>query len=206
MNVMTKLVLTIPMPRLATVEVVRHLVVRVTWSAGTRTNRIDIVDLSPLINSLKFYRPLREDRSLFRTLHLIEGGAILAWGDDDKIDMAADSIEQLAEESMTSDDFRDFLNSNGLTHAEAAALLGYSRRQIEHYLSGEPIPRVVVMACFGLKARKQSRTCIGHTSVEMLNTNTVSTTTDPPPEPPSLTTKVPTAASPANILASAIEQ
>jgi hypothetical protein len=150
--------LTIPMPRIASVEAVRDLVIRVKWNAGIRANRNDIVDLSPLIKALKFYRPLHSNPSLFRSVHLIEGGTILAWGDDDEIDMAADSVEQLAEESMSSDDFRDFLRTNQLTHSEAAALLGYSRRHIENFLSGkEPIPRVVVMACFGLLARKNSR-------------------------------------------------
>lgn len=114
-----------------------------------------MVDLSPMIKSLKFYRPLRTDPALFRTVHLIEEGTIIVWGDNDQIDMAADSVEQLAEESMTADDFRDFLKSNNLTHNDVAALLGYSRRQIENFLAGELIPRVVVMACFGLIARKQ---------------------------------------------------
>ena len=132
------------------------MVVRVTWSAGIRAGRTDVVDLSPMINSLKLYRPLRENRMLFRTLHLIEKGRVLAWGDDDEIDMAADSVEELAEETMSADDFRDFLKIYGLTHNEAAAYLDRSRRQIENYLSGaEPIPRIFVMACFGLVARKR---------------------------------------------------
>ena len=154
MNVMT-LTLTIPMPQIERIEPVEHLILRVTWSAGIRARRTDLIDLSPLINSLKFYRPLREDRVLFRAVHLIENGRILAWGDDDNIDMGADSVEQLAEETMTADDFRAYLRSNNLTHTEAAALLGRSRQQIENYLSGsEPIPRVFVMACYGLTARK----------------------------------------------------
>ncbi len=160
MNEISSLRLIIPMPQMATVEVVDHLLVRVAWSAGMRAPRTDVIDLSPLINSLKFYRPLRENSELFRTAHLIEEGRILAWGDD-SIDMAADSIEQLAEESMTADDFKDFLKSNNLTHGEAAALLGRSRRQIENYLSAaELIPRIVVLACFGLTARKQARSSV----------------------------------------------
>jgi len=87
-----------PMPRIASVEVVDDLVLRISWSAGIRANRVDVVDLSPLINSLKFYRPLRKGPSLFRTVHLIEHGTIVAWGEDDEIEMAADSIEQLAEQ------------------------------------------------------------------------------------------------------------
>jgi hypothetical protein len=156
MNAITRLEITIPMPKIARVEVVDHLVIRVAWSAGIRANRTDLVDLSPMINTLKHYRPLRDNKALFRTVHLIEDGRILAWGDDDQIDMAADSIEELAEESMTPDDLRDFLRINNLTQGEAASLLDRSRRQIANYLSGsEPIPRGFVLSCFGLMARKQ---------------------------------------------------
>lgn len=169
MNAITRLALTIPMPKITKVEVEEHHVVRVTWSAGIRANRTDVVDLSPMINSLRHYRPLRENRLLFRTVHLIEDGRILAWGDDDQIDMAADSVEELAEETMSPDELRDFLKANKLTHSEAGALLDRSRRQIENYLSGsEPIPRVFVMACFGFVARKQFfRGPINHTSMQV---------------------------------------
>src|SRR6516164_2591273 len=98
MSAMAKSKAAIPMPRIASVEVVDNLVLRVSWSAGIRASHVDVVDLSPLINSLKFYRPLRKDPSLFRTVHLIEHGTIVAWGKDDEIDMAADSIEKLAEQ------------------------------------------------------------------------------------------------------------
>jgi hypothetical protein len=156
MNAMTSLSLTIPMPKIFEVSVVDHLVVRVIWSAGIRAGRTDVVDLSPMVNLLKHYRPLRSDRELFRTVHLIEDGRILAWGDSGEIDMAADSVEELAEEMMTPQDLANFLSTYRLTHNEAAVRLGRSRRQIENYLSGnEPIPRIVVMACFGLIARRQ---------------------------------------------------
>jgi hypothetical protein len=152
---MNEMIFRIPMPRLASVEVVSHLTICVTWSAGIRASRTDIVDLKPLIDSLKFYRPLRNNQDLFRTVHLFESGTMIAWGDD-QIEMAADSVEHLAEESFGASDFRDFLISSKLTHAEAAALLGRSRRQIENYLAGtESVPRVVVLACFGLEARMQ---------------------------------------------------
>jgi hypothetical protein len=157
MNAITRLELIAPpMPSIARVQAVEHLTIRVEWSAGIRHGRTDEIDLSPMINVLKLYRPLRENRKLFRTVHLIEDGRVLAWGDDDEIDMAADSVEELAEETMTSDDLRKFLIDNNLTQGEAAALLDRSRRQIANYLSGsEPIPRGFVLSCFGLIARKQ---------------------------------------------------
>jgi hypothetical protein len=95
----TKMAPTIPMPKIARIEAADHLVVRAEWSAGFRAGRTDVVDLSPMINTLKLYRPLREDESLFRTVHLIEDGRVLAWGNDDQIVMAADNVEELAEEA-----------------------------------------------------------------------------------------------------------
>jgi hypothetical protein len=156
MNAITNLFSFIPLPTIAKIAVVDHLVVRVSWSEGIRAGRTDVVDLSPMINFLKHYRSLREDRDLFQTLHLIEDGRMLAWGDADQIDMAADSVEALAEETMTGEHFKDFLKAYDFTHQELAAQLGRSRRQIENYLSGaEPIPRIVVLACFGLVARRE---------------------------------------------------
>jgi|SRR5882672_366183 len=143
-----------PMPRLAAVKAVDDLRVRVTWKQGIRARKTEIVDLSPLIGSLKFYKPLRDDPALFKTVHLTDLGSAIAWGDEE-IDMAATSIERLAEETLTSDDFRMFLKTNNLTHEQAAAQLGYTRRQIENFLNGDQaIPRVVALACFGYLARK----------------------------------------------------
>ena len=156
MNAIAEVELAIPMPKIAKVEVVDHLVIRVEWLEGSRAKRADIVDLSPMINTFRLYRPLRENKELFRTIHLIEGGRILAWGDDDQIDMVVDNVQDLADETMTPDDLREFLRINNLTQGEAAAWLDRSRRQIANYVSGsEPIPRGFVLSCFGLIARKQ---------------------------------------------------
>ena len=145
-----------PMPRLRTVEPSGDLQVRVTWKKGPRSSRTEVIDLAPLIRSLKFYKPLRNDRALFNTVHLIESGSGIAWGNDDEIDMAATSLERLAEETFTADDFRLFLKANDLTHEQAASQLGYTRRQSENFLSkAQRIPRVVVLACYGYSARRE---------------------------------------------------
>ena len=44
----------------------------------------ETVDLSPLVRCFKFYGKLRKDQSLFETVHLIEDGEAIAWGDDDE--------------------------------------------------------------------------------------------------------------------------
>lgn len=156
MNAFTKFRLEETAPRLATVKVLSNLTIKVSWAAGHRVSRTDIVDLSPIVNSLRVYKILSNDKRFFGTAHLIEDGRVLAWGDDDCVDMLADSIEELADETLTPSDLRDFLWLNDFTHAEAAALLDRSRRQIENYLSGkEPIPRLFALACFGLAARQQ---------------------------------------------------
>ena len=143
------------MPRLASVRPAGNLAVVVTWRRGARVHRTETVDLAPLICSFKFYRNLRKDEALFETVHLIENGQAIAWGDEDEIDMAATSIERLAEEALTSEELREFLEREKLTQESAAALLGYSRRQIAHYLAGDkPIPRVFALACRALAARR----------------------------------------------------
>src|SRR5262249_41552200 len=127
--------------------------VAVTWLAGDRRGRKDTVDLSPLIDTHKFYAPLRRDPPLFATVRVIDDGYAIAWGDG-SIDMSAASVERLAEETMTGTDFGFFLQRNGLTHHGAAAALGRSKRQIENYLQATALPRIVVLACIGYEARR----------------------------------------------------
>jgi hypothetical protein len=48
---------------------------------------------------------------------------------------------------MTSADFASFLQRTKPTHQGAAAMLGRSKRQIENYLAGAQVPRIVALAC-----------------------------------------------------------
>jgi hypothetical protein len=142
-----------PMPKLSWAKPAGKSSIRVMWKAGPRAGKSETIDLSPLINSFKFYKPLRSGARLFKTIEIIDDGEAIAW-DDGMIDMAATSVERLAEEAMTSSDFRKFIKTHGLTQESAAALLGRSRRQIANYLAGTKIPRLVALACFGLQARE----------------------------------------------------
>src|SRR5437870_1689896 len=81
------------------------------------------------------------------SVHVTNRGSALAWGNADEIDMAADSVMRLAEETMTADDFREFLERNNLTQEAAALLLGRSPRQLKYYLSAGILPRIVSLAC-----------------------------------------------------------
>jgi hypothetical protein len=137
-----------PMPRLA--RVARHGVyeVAVEWAAGSaREHNADLVDLAPLILTHKLYKPLRGNPDLLDTVHMIEDGSSIAWGADDAIDMRATSIERLAEEQMSSADFRAWLEQHKLTYDAAAAQLGISRRLVAYYADQRPVPRYIALAC-----------------------------------------------------------
>jgi hypothetical protein len=92
----------IPMPLIASVRPVdaQNGSVEVTWAEGKRRGRSEVVNLSPLIETHRFYRALRNNPALFETIHILDNGEAVGWGDD-SIDMSADSIERLAEETMT---------------------------------------------------------------------------------------------------------
>jgi hypothetical protein len=87
----------IPMPLIASVRPIdaKNRLVEVTWAHGDRSGRTDVVDLSSLIDTHQLYRPLREDPTLFDTVHVVENGEAVGWADD-AIDMSAESIERLA--------------------------------------------------------------------------------------------------------------
>ena len=86
-----------PMPSIATIHPVNAAtrLIQVTWAEGNRRGRTDVVNLSPLIDTHQFYRPLRNDPALFDTIHVMENGQAVGWADD-AIDMSAESIERLA--------------------------------------------------------------------------------------------------------------
>ena len=89
----------IPAPRIAKIRVTGDMRLAVEWAEGLRASKSDEIDLSPAINSYKFYRPLRGNAVLFATAHLVDDGYAVAWVDGE-IDMSADTIETLAAEPM----------------------------------------------------------------------------------------------------------
>lgn len=145
-----------PMPLLRSVEPREGLAVLVEWAAGSRAGRRELVDLAPLIGQFRLYAPLRNDPRLFATAALSDDGGAIEWRGGE-IDMSAASIERLAAEQMTAEEFREFLRRNGLTRQSAAAALGRSLRMIQNYVDGQPIPRVVALACRGYEAALEQR-------------------------------------------------
>ncbi len=136
-----------PMPSIEKVAASDATRVLVTWGSGSRKATATDVDLAPLIYSRKVLAPLRNDPSLFQTVHIVEGGAAIAWGDGDEIDIAATTVERLADESMTPADFSAFLQRHSLSFDAAAAQLGISRRLVAYYVKEREIPRYIALAC-----------------------------------------------------------
>lgn len=132
-----------PLPLMESVAPGEKTSICVKWRDGGA----QIVDLAPDIFTYKIYRPLRDDPALFGSIHLIEGGAAIAWGQDDAIDMPATTIARLASEQIEPVDFAAFLKRHRLTLDAAAAQLGLSRRQIAYYASERKPPRHVALAC-----------------------------------------------------------
>ena len=140
------------MARIASMRIVGPSSLEINWAEGSRTGRIDIVDLSPAIKSYKAYRPLRDNPRQFAKACLIDNGDVIAW-EELGLDMSAELIETLAEDIMTSEEFAAFLKRHKLTQDAAAALLGRSRRQIGYYLTSGLVPRIVALACAGYEAK-----------------------------------------------------
>jgi len=135
------------MPRVGSVSHHGAYEIVVSWVSGPRETNADIVDLAPVILTHKFYRPLRDNPEMLKTVHIIADGAAIAWGDDDAIDMAATTIERLAEETMDSADFRVWLERHKFTYDAASAQLGISRRLVAYYASRRRVPRYIALAC-----------------------------------------------------------
>jgi hypothetical protein len=146
----------IPLPRISSVRALTPFNVLVTWSAGSRVGRSEVVDLTPIINTYKIFRPLRKDERLFRTAHIIEDGDAIAW-DDSHLELSTDAIESLAEQTMSPEQFVAFMKRHSLTQEAVAALLDYGRRQIATYANTGPIPRVVALAIRGYEAEKREQ-------------------------------------------------
>lgn len=146
-----------PMPRLASVAHHDGMEIAVSWRSGLRAGKADIVDLAPAIMTYKLYRALRDDSDLFKSVHVTADGAAIAWGTDDAIDMAAITVERLAEETMDSSDFRAWLERHALTYEAAAAQLGISRRLVGYYAGKRRVPRYIALACCYLDSQHSTQ-------------------------------------------------
>jgi hypothetical protein len=139
-----------PMPRLSAIHHAGGFTVCVVWAEGERAGIAETIDLAPQIMRFRLYAPLRADPALFAAVHLTDDGTVVAWTDG--IDMAATTVERLAQENMTNAQFRTFIARHKLTLDGAAAMLGIGRRQAAYYAKDKPVPRLVALACAGVEA------------------------------------------------------
>jgi len=126
-----------------------------TLTTHWNTGEVSLIDVSGLINSFRFYAPVRENRTLFRQVRVGEYGTDIVWPGG--LDMSNDTLWRLAQEqsgaTMTADAFRDWRKRHAYTLDGAAKALGLSRRMVAYYEQGErPIPRVVALATRALEA------------------------------------------------------
>ncbi len=74
----------IPLPRMGRMSTVtRPFSIAVQWADGLRAGMTETIDLSPIIDSFKIFRPLRNNEPLFRTARLIDDGDAVAWSGTD---------------------------------------------------------------------------------------------------------------------------
>lgn len=121
-----------------------------------------VVELESWIGVVRPLQPLR-DPALFATARVAFDGAGVAWGEvvgeggEGTLDMDGEQLWRMAGEqagqNMPVAEFRAWLARHGLSPAEAAGVLGLSRRAVAGYETGAAaIPRTVMLACRGWDA------------------------------------------------------
>lgn len=143
---------TVPHQQIAGVLTRRPATLVVTWKDGS----VEEVDLSAILAGSRALAPLR-DPDLFRRARVGEWGWSVAWTDD--LDLSSQQLWRWAGEQngdfMPADDFRAWMEHNGLSLSKAAEALGISRRMVAYYASGErPIPKTIRLATVGFDALK----------------------------------------------------
>ncbi|TXN15874.1 DUF2442 domain-containing protein [Methylobacterium sp. WL122] len=82
---------------LSELQALDNFTLSVRWSDGPRSGSTDLIDISDIVKKYKIYLPLRKDPPKFKQAYLINGGRVVAWGDDAEIDITTDDLLSLAE-------------------------------------------------------------------------------------------------------------
>ena len=138
--------------KLEHVSAASGLKLAVQWDDG----RTASIDLSKVIAARKNLAPLA-DSATFGAVSLSGDGWSVEWPCG--IDFGAQQLRRLADEqageTMSSADFRRWMDGHAMTLERAAEALGLSRRTIAYYLSGEQaIPKTVLLATEGFDRRR----------------------------------------------------
>ena len=113
------------------------------------------IDLTPALASHRAFVRIRTDDVLFRSLKISEFGDCLEWPDG--AELSAVWIEELADEFLDNEQFRDAMDKLQMSLDGMASRLGIARRLIADYRKDKPIPKMVALATrYLLEQRKAS--------------------------------------------------
>ncbi|QND51376.1 DUF2442 domain-containing protein [Phyllobacterium sp. 628] len=129
-----------PLPRIEKATALDERKVLITW----RTGETQIVDTMPALASKRIFIALRTDDALFQTLKVNEDGNAIEW--DDGAELSAMWLERLAPANFNNEEFRDAMDTLGMSLDGMAATLEISRRQIADFRKDKPIPRHIALA------------------------------------------------------------
>jgi hypothetical protein len=137
--------------KLRSLSVAGANVLELVWDDG----HLARVDLAPAIAPHAGLKPIRPAKA-FAQAKLSKDKWSVEWPSG--IDFGATQLRRWADEqdgaSMPAADFREWVETHGLTMNAAAKGLGLSRRMVAYYLSGEkPIPKTVMLATRGWTAQ-----------------------------------------------------
>lgn len=130
-----------PLPRIESARPLDHRNVSLLWRGQTRPV---VVDIGPAFMNLRIFARLRVDDAFFKTLKVNEDGTALEW--DDGAELSATWIEELADGSLSNDEFRDAMERMKMSLDGMAAHLGVARRLIADYRKDKKIPKHIALA------------------------------------------------------------
>jgi hypothetical protein len=115
------------------------------------------VDLSGSIARLQAFTVL-EDPAFFARAEVVDHGWTVEWPNG--LSMSSERLYRMAKEqsgkAFPLEDFRAWMERNGLSLSTAAKSLGLTRRTIAAYSSGaRPVPRYIGLACKGWEVERR---------------------------------------------------
>lgn len=140
-------------PKLIAIEAFEPYILRTHWNTGENFN----VDVGDILKKIKPLAPiLKEDN--FKKAHICNNGQCVEWFDTE---FGADNVYAWAMEQKgqpSHEMFHVWLYRNKLSNAEAAKILGISKRMVEWYANArKKIPWHVWLACVGYEVLTQGQ-------------------------------------------------
>jgi hypothetical protein len=141
-------------PTILAARIVAPLKLEIDWS----TKETLALDLVPLVRKHAALAPLKSVAT-FARMRVDDWGHALEWPKG--LDLGADRLYELSREQAglpTASQFSAWMAQHQLSLADAAQVLGMTRRMMTHYRTGSrPIPKVVMLACKGWEAETAGR-------------------------------------------------